>query len=351
MFPSTGKTCFSLLLAGVLACALPAPDMAGAAERKIKLNNSAWGTIDHPSTVYFSTKPCELLNLVSGDRFDVRIHPSYTLVGMKDGYQAVITGMTPFNLIWPSATPGVFPLLDLFALPGLFPNQATSNAVVRELFARYPQFEAELDPSVERVSTQVHMRADLHTRVPIRSLAELKGKTIGCQSPQVAEALAALGASVSVIDLPDAYTSLDKGVVDGIACAWGAVSATRLYEVARYHTLIGICPAPSHLLANRKLVWNVLTPEQQTLMRELEPVFQGMVTKGNVDASLDVRFQQASPEKGHEMIVWSQDDLDAMRALFRPIWDKWAADMEARGLPGKAILEDAIRLVDAYNYG
>lgn len=351
MFRFTGKT-FSLLLTGFLVVALAAPaGSAHAAERKIKLNNSAWSTLDHPTTLYFSVKPCELLNTVSGNRFDVRIHPSYTLVGMKDGYQAVITGMTPFNLIWPSATPGVFPLLDLFALPGLFPNQATSNAVLRDLFAKYPQFEAELDPTVVRVSTQVHMRADLHTRMPIRSLADLKGKTIGCQSPQVAEALAALGASVSVVDLPDAYTSLDKGVVDGIACAWGAVSATRLYEAARYHTLIGICPAPSHLLANRRLVWDALSPEQQALMKEMEPVFQGMVAKGNVDASLDVRFRQASPDKGHEMIVWSQEDLDAMRALFRPIWDKWAADMEARGLPGKAMLDDAVRLVDAYNYG
>lgn len=72
----------------------------------------------------------------------------------------------------------MFPLLDLFSLPGLFPNQATSNAVLLQLFAKYPQFEAELDPAVVRVSTQVHMRADIHSRTPIRGLAELKGKTI-----------------------------------------------------------------------------------------------------------------------------------------------------------------------------
>ena len=40
-----------------------------------------------------------------------------------------------------------------------------------------------------------------------------------------------------------------------------------------------------------------------------------------------------------------------MRENFRPIWDEWAADMEANGLPGKAILEDAIRLIDAYSLG
>ncbi len=334
-----------------LLAILLSSSFAVAAERKIRINNSAWAPIDHPVTRYFSVKPGELLNIVSGDKFDIKIHPSYTLVGMKDSYQAVISGMTPYNLTWPAATPGVFPLLDLFSLPGLFPNQATSNMVLLDLFAKYPQFEKELDPAVARISTQVHMRADLHMRAPVRTLADLKGKTIGCQNPQLAEALAVLGASTMIMEIGDMYTSVDKGVVDGVAGAWGMVSSIRLAEVAKYHTLIGICPAASHFLANRKTVWDALTPEQQAVMKSLEPVIQGMIAKGNVEASMDVRFNQASKEKGHEMIIWSPEDMEAMRAKFRPLWDKWAEEMEKKGHPGKEILKDAIKLVDAYNYG
>ncbi len=333
------------------ACGMMLVPSADAAERKSKINNSAWATLEHPVTVWFSTRPCELLNTVAGGKFDIRIHPSYTLVGAKDGYQAVITGMTPFNLVNTAATPGVFPLLDLFSLPGLFPNQSTSNAVARDLMEKYPQFEQELDPAVVRISTQVHMRADLHTRKPIRSLAELKGKTIGCQNPQIAEALAALGASTTILEIPDAYAALDKGVVDGMAAAWGVMSSARLNEVAKFHTLLGICPSATHFLAHRALVWDKLTPEQQSVLKALEPVFQGMVARGNVLSSMDARFKEASAENGHEMIVWSDEDMKAMREKFRPIWDKWAADMEAKGLPGKAVLDDAIMLIDAYSLG
>ncbi len=330
---------------------LLAASAASAAERKVRINNSGWAPAGHPVTVYFSDKPGELLNTVSGGKFDIKVHPSYTLVGMKDSYQAVISGMTPYNLTWPAATPGVFPLLDIFSLPGLFPNQATANMVLRDLFAKYPQFEKELDPSVVRISTQVHMRADLHMRAPVRTLAELKGKTIGCQNPQLAEALSALGASTMIMEIGDMYTSVDKGVVDGIAGAWGMVSSIRLTEVAKYHTLIGICPAASHFLANKKIIWGALTPEQQAVMKQMEPAIQGMIAKGNVEASMDVRFNMASKEKGHEMIIWSPADMDAMRAKFRPLWDKWANEMEKKGHPGKAMLEDAIKLVDAYTYG
>lgn len=341
------KNCVFLLLAVTILAAAPA-DAAG---RKIKINNSGWATIEHPCTIWFSQKPCDLLNQVAGDKFDIRIHPSCTLVGMADSYQAVITGMTPFNIIQPSSTPGVFPLMELFSLPGLFGNQATSNLVAWHLLRKYPQFDQELDPSVVRISTQVHMRADLHTRTPIRSLDELKGKSIGCQNHQVAEALAALGASVSVLDVVDMYTSLDKGIVDGVACAWGSVDAYRLYEVAKFHTLIGICPLASHFLANRKIVWDNLDEYQQHMMKELEPAFQDCIATGNTLSSMSVRFQHAIPEKGHEIIVWNDEDMKKMREQFRPFWDKWAEDLEKKGIPGKAILEDAIRLVDAYTYG
>lgn len=346
MFKSLVK--MSVILA---VCGMMCSPSAMAAERKTRINNSAWATLEHPVTVYFSIKPCELLNAVSGGKFDIRYHPSYTLVGPKDGYQAVITGMTPFNLVLTAATPGVFPLLDLFSLPGLFPNQSTSNAVVRDLLEKYPQFEQELDPAVQRISTQVHMRADLHTRIPIRSLAELKGKTIGCQNSEIASAMEALGASATILEISDAYSALDKGVVDGFAAAWGVMSSARLNEVTKYHTLLGICPSATHFMANRAVVWDKLTAEQQSLMKSLEPVIQGMIAKGNVLSSMSARFDESSVEKGHEMITWSDEDMKAMREKFRPIWDQWAEKMEAKGLPGKKILQDAIDLIDAYNLG
>ena len=161
----------------------------------------------------------------------------------------------------------------------------------------------------------------------------------------------ALGASATILEISDAYSALDKGVVDGFAAAWGVMSSARLNEVTKYHTLLGICPSATHFMANRAVVWDKLTPEQQQVMKSLEPVIQSMIAKGNVLSSMSARFQEASAEKGHEMITWSDEDMKAMREKFRPIWDRWAENMESKGLPGKQILQDAIDLIDAYNLG
>ena len=38
--------------------------------------------------------------------------------------------------------------------------------------------------------------------------------------------------------MPDMYQALDKGVVDGAAVPWEAIHGFRLYEVAKYVTMV-----------------------------------------------------------------------------------------------------------------
>jgi hypothetical protein len=42
-------------------------------------------------------------------------------------------------------------------------------------------------------------------------------------------------------------------------------------------------------------------------------------------------------------------ELERWTSAVQPVYDKWTAKMEAKGLPGKAILEDARRLVKKYS--
>jgi len=287
---------------------------------------------------------------VTHGRAKVTVYPSNTLVAMKDVYRSLQIGLVDFDFVFGPFNPGAFPVTDVFSLPGLLGNQATSNVVLNHLFKKYPIIKKQFSPKVKHIASQVHMRADIHSRVPIRSLAELKGKVIGCQNPKIAEALERLGASVSVIKLSEAYTSLERGVIDGVACAWGSVNVFRFYEVTKYHTLIGISPATSHWFFSLK-TWNKFTPDEQERLELLAPWFQHRILTGNVKGSMDARFNKCTPEKGHELINWSYEDMNKMKELFRPIWNKWAEEMEAKGYPGKDILKDAEKLMAAYLYG
>lgn len=344
------KKSFIFILSLLMIFTFALGGLCEAKSKKTKWNMSAYFPAKNPFYKYFFVLPAETVEKAIGGTVDIKIYPANSLVAGKDLYQSLQTGTVGIGWVFSAFVPGVFPLNGLFSLPGLFPNQATSNAVLNALFEKYPQFKKQFSPRVEHIISEVHMRADIHSRVPIRSLAELKGKVIACQDPKIAEALQAMGAAVSVMKLAEIYTALERKVVDGVACAWGAVAALRFYEVAKYHTLIGICPATSHWLINRK-AWDKLTPLQQTNIKLAGPGLQNWIMIANVNASMFVRTKLCTPEKGHEMIELSPQDMKKMRSLFRPMWNKWAEEIEKKGYPGKAILKDAEKLIDGYVYG
>jgi len=53
---------------------------------------------------------------------------------------------------------------------------------------------------------------------------------------------------------------------------------------------------------------------------------------------------------GHKIEEYTlpKEELDRwIEVAGKPVWDKWVADMEAKGLPGKAVLEEALRLCES----
>lgn len=54
------------------------------------------------------------------------------------------------------------------------------------------------------------------------------------------------------------------------------------------------------------------------------------------------------PCKDDTYIELSPEDIAKARALAKPIWDKWAADRDAKGLPGTKVLKRVSELVEKY---
>jgi len=282
-------------------------------------------------------------------RAEVTLYPEGTLTTAKDLYPTLLKGVSDFSSMVSNWTPGIFPLDDLFSLPGLFPNQSTSNSVLRELYRLYPEFKDQFDPKLHWMGSHVLMRSDLHTREPIRSLEDLKGKVIACQDEKSARALKALGVSVSMLPGSDMYTAGERGIVDGVIVAWGSVDAWKLDEVYRYHTMISICPAVLHYFFTKKQ-WDKFTVSERQRLDLLKLYLPYRSTTANIYASLKVRTKVMNDPK-QELINLSIEDQQKMREMFMPIWDAWAEDMEKKGYPAKQMLKDAIKLVDAYVYG
>jgi len=54
------------------------------------------------------------------------------------------------------------------------------------------------------------------------------------------------------------------------------------------------------------------------------------------------------PCKDDTFIQPTQEDIAKARTLAKSLWDKWAADRDAQGLPGTKVLNRVLELVEKY---
>jgi TRAP-type C4-dicarboxylate transport system substrate-binding protein len=152
------------------------------------------------------------------------------------------------------------------------------------------------------------------------------------------------------MQIPEMYTAVERGVIKGTVQAWGSFAVNHMYEVLKYHTLIGVGTGTSHWIWC-KSTWDKFTPEEQAKLELLGPLFQNYIAAGNIAMSKGPRDKHITPEKGHEFIVWSDEDMKRMKDLFRPLWQDWVKEMEAKGYPGEKILKDGESLMKAFSNG
>lgn len=270
-----------------------------------------------------------------------------SLCAFPDTIEAIEEGIADMGFVWVPMHSGRFPLMKLFSLPGLMKNQMTSDAVMNELWDKYPQFGQQFDDlHVINNWQMVNMRADLHCVKPIRNLDDLKGKVIATHDDQSAKALNALGASAQVMNMQDYYMSAKQGVIDAIFCAWGTYNTNKLGEVTPYHLMLGLSPGTSFWFINKD-TWNRFTDYEQRLIMDYryQGPFQG--SRCNVWQLLEI----TEPIPEENFFNLGDEDQRMVATLFEPSWQEWATEMEGLGFPGEAILDDAKMYLRGYTLG
>jgi len=342
-----------LVLALVIACAPAAapttPTEPAAAPTEptggpITLDFATVGPADEENFLWGFNYMKDAIEKATYGRAQVVGHHGGTLLETKDLMRGTAEGMADLAWAFPTIEPGVYPLQELFTLPGVLQSQAQSVPVLVQLHAKYPQFEEEFGPDIKLLSNMGLMTSDIHSTTPIRSLADMKGKTFVAQNEITVRALKLMGVDASVMAAPDVYVAAERGVVDGIVTAWGWIQSMRLYEVLPYHTELNICPMPFALVMNRA-TFEKFTPEEQS---NLELIWHQLAHAQMNKNILDRIKQNETYLADQPMYVLPAEDYEFIKESVMPMLDEWAEAREAEGLPGKDILEDALLWADAF---
>jgi TRAP-type C4-dicarboxylate transport system substrate-binding protein len=191
------------------------------------------------------------------------VYPSQTLVKGPDMWKAVRSGVADvgwcFHGYWPEMTP----LSDVVTLPGLpIPSAEKGSEVLWKLYEKFPAMQkeySEVHPILLYTSNPYFL---LTSKKQVKTLEDLKGLKIRVTGGPPTEQMKALGAVPTPIPMPDMYQALDKGVVDGMGAPWEAVQGFRLYEVAKYYTMVPLSAVYFSLCANKQK-WDSLPKDVQ----------------------------------------------------------------------------------------
>lgn len=316
--------------------------------KPIELKLATW---DPPQIAVSKAKErwANLIEEKSGNRVKITFYWAQALAAYPDTYRATQSGIADMGTWVFGITSGLHSLNEFNSLPLLgYDSMASGTKVYHELRKKFPQLDAEFK-GVKLLWSCFMPAYSFHSAgKEIRAPEDVRGMKImaGAAWTDFAKSLGFVTIGKGP---PDWYMSIQKGLVEAQFIHWPAAYAFKLIELFSSHTLAGGAGFGMQMQCMFMNIdaWNKLPDDIQKIIMDLQPWIQDEVIK--VDTAEQERGIAQAKEMGHKMIYLTPEEIQLWTAATAPARDKWVAEMEAKGLPGKAIFEEAKRLIIKYN--
>lgn len=335
--------------AALVALALSAPAMAQEVTLRFQHFISPKGAIP----ARFITPWAEKIEAESDGRIKVEIFPNMQLGGAPPAlYDQIRDGVVDGGWTIPGYNAGRFPAAEAFELP--FMGSTSAEATSRAAWDFYEKYLQDEFKDVKVLAVHVHGPTVIHTRNnPVRSLEDMRGLKLRAPTRLASKLLEATGATAIAMPVPAFPENLSKGVVDGGVIPWEIVPPLRIHELATAHTTL----AGDRAMYNTVFIYGMNKSTYDALPDDLKAVIDnnsGAETSAWAGRAMDegdIPGRQLTEATGNEIIELPVEEVARWRALAGPIVAEWIEDMNALGLPGAQMVDDARALVAKYADG
>ncbi|MEW6045025.1 MAG: TRAP transporter substrate-binding protein DctP [Bacillota bacterium] len=273
---------------------------------------------------------CKRVSALTEGRLELQPFPAGAVVGTFDMFEAVRTGvldaMHVFTLYWAGKMP-VTSFLSSYALGLDRPDQWETwfyglggLDLARRAFAEQGLFY---------VGPVQHDLNIIHSKVPIRSFEDFKGKKIRFPGGMIGDVFTAAGVSTVLLPGGEVYPALERGVIDAADFVGPAVNYNLGFHQVTKYIIMGPPGTPCihqpvdlmDVTVNMRR-WNALPKEVQeifvTAVREHSWNHYAGIQKADLEA-WDL-FRRA----GVEVIRLSEEDVRKFRKIAVDVWFNWA---------------------------
>jgi TRAP-type transport system periplasmic protein len=186
----------------------------------------------------------------SGGTLKIQTFYGGTLGSFANTYDRVVDQVVDIGFILTAFAAGKFRRQDVAALPFEAETATLASDALWRL-AEKGVTAVEFD-AVKPLALWTFPNAAIHTREPIKSLDDFRGKKLVASNAIAAKIVTALGATPISLRPDEAYTAIQRGTVDGAMMPFTGMETFKLHEVTKYHLDVALGSDPALLMINRK---------------------------------------------------------------------------------------------------
>ena len=257
-----------------------------------------------------------------------------TLLGAKNMMDGVIAGTADIGTLVMAYQPGRFVITNATSLPFGFPSARVASLTLLDLYLKY---KPKSFSKVKVLCMYTSGPSNIMSKVPVRSLADLKGLDLRA-SGGAAKTLKAWGANQIGMPMSATPEALQKGVVKGLFSSLEVMKDFKFAEICKYVTMTDAVIYPFSVVMNLDK-WNSLPKDVQKVMDDMAREHSEW-TGTYMDNHIVESIAWSKKTQGVEVITLSKAEKEKWDKLLGPIMADWRVATNKKGYPADAIVAD-----------
>jgi TRAP-type C4-dicarboxylate transport system substrate-binding protein len=298
----------------------------------------------HPQQTMVFEPWAEKINKLTNGKVKVTFFPGGALGKAPDSYDLAKNGVADITYVLQDYNPGRFPMTSVIQLPFMITSAEQGSRAMWKLYEKFPEFQNEYK-DVKLLWLFCHGPADIFTtKKPVKALADLEGLKIRSGVAVINKALQKMGATPVTIPIPEVYSAMERGVVDGTVLPWDGVTVFKLEDLLKYATPVNLYTMAMGIVMNKKKFDSL--PDDVKKVIEENSGESMSAASGKAYDEIYLPAKKQCQDKGMQVVELSAADKKKLEELAVPVREEWVSEMAARGLPGKALMDGATQLLN-----
>ncbi len=283
----------------------------------------------------------------SDGRILIDLYPSSSLLSQAGTPDGLIAGVADIGVAIPSYNRAYWTLEEIWTLPPLWSTAEQVTMLAYDLHDEY--FEAEYTAlGLHDIAYTPTSACWIASKVPIDTVEDFQGMTFRAATSSFIELMDKLGAVCVPMAFFESYEGLQKGIFDASVINPVWIEMAGWYEVAKNIIDVGGLPAGPNDLVMSLATYESLPADLQKVIDDRGWEFLGVLQVKQEDER-DIMALENMEAAGCTITVWPQSEMERLTTGYKyPMWDDWAAKIDALGLPGTELVTKVKALAPQY---